>query len=108
MFTPAEFDPSGAVAPDGFRNRSTVMNLFDCPQRLLRLSNQLLSGGGAALLLGVLGAYGWAEHLSLGTLIGAHSLTILGPTLLKVGYVIRLLAEKPARAGAATACYCAV
>ena len=83
------------------------MNLFDCPQHLLRLSNQLLSIGCAALLLGVLGAYGWAEQLSLGTLIGAHSLTILGPTLLKVGYVMRLLAEKSAQPGAGTACYCA-
>lgn len=83
------------------------MNLFDCPQRLLRLSNQLLAFGGAALLLGILGAYGWAEQLSMGTLIGAHSLTILGPTLLKVGYVMRLLAEKPAQPGAGTACYCA-
>jgi hypothetical protein len=73
----------------------------------LRLSNQLLSIGCAALLLGVLGAYGWAEQLSLGTLIGAHSLTILGPTLLKVGYVMRLLAEKSAQPGAGTACYCA-
>ncbi|MDA7086640.1 transmembrane sensor/regulator PpyR [Pseudomonas sp. SA3-5] len=83
------------------------MSLFDCPQRLRRLSNQLLSSGGVALLLGVFGAYGWAEHLSLGTLVGAHSLTILGPALLKIGYVMRLLAEKPAPAGTATACYCA-
>ena len=73
------------------------MNLFDCPQRLLRLANRVLAAGAAGLLLGVLGAYGLEQQLGVPTLVGAHSLTVLGPALLKLGYVLRLNAQNRLR-----------
>lgn len=56
-----------------------MMLLFDRPVQSLRLANRLLGGGLALLLAGVL---------------GAHSLVILGPSLLKLGYVLRLAAQQ--------------
>ena len=54
----------------------------------------LLSGLDAALLLvGVVVAYGLDSRLSIGTQVAAHSAVILGPSLLKIGYVMRLLAQ---------------
>ena len=73
------------------------MNLFDCPQRLLHLANRVLAAGSAGLLVGVLGAYGLEQQLSVPALVGAHSLTVLGPALLKLGYVLRLNAQNRLR-----------
>lgn len=62
------------------------------PRNLLRLSSLVLSIGLAMLLAGVVLAYGLDLHLSIIELVGAHALTIIGPTLLKIGYVLRLIA----------------
>ncbi|MDA8484192.1 transmembrane sensor/regulator PpyR [Pseudomonas resinovorans] len=69
-----------------------MTSLFGCPQRLLQLSHLLLWTGLLQLLLGIAGAYYLDAHLGLLTLIGAHGLVILGPTLIKLGYVMRLTA----------------
>jgi hypothetical protein len=69
------------------------MSLFGCPQRLLCLANRVLAAGGVGLLVGLLGAYGLEQHLGVPALVGAHSLTVLGPALLKLGYVLRLNAQ---------------
>jgi len=47
----------------------------------------------AALLVGVVVAYGLDSRLSIATQVAAHSAVILGPSLLKIGYVMRLLAQ---------------
>lgn len=47
----------------------------------------------AMLLVGVVVAYGLDSRLSIGTQVAAHSAVILGPSLLKIGYVMRLLAQ---------------
>ncbi|MBB2496037.1 transmembrane sensor/regulator PpyR [Aquipseudomonas ullengensis] len=62
------------------------------PRNLLRLSSLVLSVGLALLLVGIVLAYGFDRHLSIVELVGAHALTIIGPTLLKIGYVMRLIA----------------
>lgn len=64
---------------------------------LSRLASSLLAGGTLLLLLGLGGAYLFDAQLSLGVQVGAHALTILGPALLKVGYVMRLLAQQGRR-----------
>lgn len=64
------------------------------PPQLLRLSSQLLLTG-----LGLLAAYGLESRLNLGSLVLAHSLTIVGPGLLKLGYVLRLAAQHGLRRG---------
>jgi hypothetical protein len=43
-------------------------------------------------LVGIILAYGCEAYLKLPELIGAHAMTILGPTAIKLGYVMRLLA----------------
>ncbi|KFX70761.1 transmembrane sensor/regulator PpyR [Pseudomonas taeanensis MS-3] len=71
-----------------------MSGFFSCPIRALRLANQLLVAGLLLLLLGLAGAYGLDKHLGLRLLVGAHALTILGPSLLKLGYVLRLAAQQ--------------
>lgn len=66
------------------------MSLFEHPQRLMALSGLLLIGGLAMLLVGVVLAYGLEARLSIPALLLAHLMTILGPTLIKLGYVLRL------------------
>ncbi|MNY74774.1 hypothetical protein D3C86_2138810 [compost metagenome] len=44
-----------------------------------------------ALIIGAVLAYGYDAYLSLPGLVMAHALTILGPTAIKLGYVMRLL-----------------
>ncbi|MFU6378839.1 transmembrane sensor/regulator PpyR [Metapseudomonas otitidis] len=61
-----------------------------CP--LLSLAHRLLAAGLALLLVGVVGAYGLDRYLALPAQVLAHGLVILGPTLIKVGYVIHLTA----------------
>ena len=65
---------------------------FESPHRVLKLSHLLLIGGLVMLITGIFLAYGFDAYLSLPQLIGAHALTILGPTAIKLGYVMRLLA----------------
>ena len=64
------------------------------PAQILRLSSQLLWSGLILLVLGVLAAYGLEKHLNVPTLVLAHSLTLLGPSILKIGYVLRLIAQQ--------------
>lgn len=71
-----------------------MSDFFTCPLRALRLANQLLGAGLLLLLLGLFGAYGLDARLGLRLLVGAHALTILGPSLLKLGYVLRLAAQQ--------------
>ena len=64
-----------------------------CPQQVLRIANQMLLVGLGLLLIGLVGAYGLERQLNMATLVMAHSLTIIGPGLLKLGYVLRLTAQ---------------
>lgn len=62
-------------------------------QNLLFLSNVTLAAGLVMLTAGIALAYVLDFHLSIGELVGAHALTILGPSAIKIGYVMRLLAS---------------
>ncbi|WP_161867500.1 MULTISPECIES: transmembrane sensor/regulator PpyR [Pseudomonas] len=64
------------------------------PMQILHLSSQLLWAGLVLLFLGVLAAYGLERHLNVPTLVLAHSLTLIGPSVLKIGYVLRLIAQE--------------
>ncbi|AYF86539.1 transmembrane sensor/regulator PpyR [Pseudomonas sp. JS3066] len=66
---------------------------FESPQRVHKLSSHLLISGMAMLVIGALLAYGFDAYLSMGWLVLAHLLTILGPTSIKLGYVLRLQAQ---------------
>ncbi|MDH4653773.1 MULTISPECIES: transmembrane sensor/regulator PpyR [unclassified Pseudomonas] len=70
-----------------------MISLFGCPQRLLQLSHLFLWTGLFQLVLGIAGAYYLDAYLGLLMLIGAHGMVILGPTLIKLGYVMRLTAQ---------------
>ena len=64
------------------------------PVQILHLSSQLLWSGLILLLVGLVAAYGLERHLNMPTLVLAHSLTLLGPSILKLGYVLRLIAQE--------------
>lgn len=64
------------------------------PHRLLIIANLSMAIGLILLLLGIAGAYLFDRHLALGAVVGCHALVILGPTALKIGYVMRLLAQR--------------
>ncbi|HEJ6304084.1 TPA: psl/pyoverdine operon transcriptional regulator PpyR [Pseudomonas aeruginosa] len=66
--------------------------LFDCPRRVLRIGHGLLAAGLALLVAGVIVAYFLDRYLNMPALVFSHALVILGPTLLKIGYVMRLSA----------------
>ena len=70
---------------------------FESPHRVLMLSHLLLVAGLVMLISGICLAYGLDAWLTLPQLIGAHALTILGPTAIKLGYVMRLLASNRLR-----------
>ncbi|VVO63004.1 hypothetical protein PS850_00912 [Pseudomonas fluorescens] len=70
-----------------------MFTFFESPQRTLKLSSQLLVCGMAMLVIGALLAYGLSDELPIACLVLAHLLTILGPTSIKIGYVIRLQAQ---------------
>jgi hypothetical protein len=84
-----------------------MTGLFGCPQRLLQLSHLFLWTGLVQLLLGLAGAYYLDAHLGLLMLVGSHGLVILGPTLIKLGYVMRLTSHYQMRKGAQELC-CAI
>lgn len=71
-----------------------MFEYFHCPQRLLRFSSRLLVAGVLLLSSGIAAAYGEFVTLGIGELIGAHVLIVLGPTLFKLGYVMRLAAQE--------------
>lgn len=64
------------------------------PLQILHLSSQLLWAGLILLLVGLLTAYGLEKQLNVLSLVLAHSLTLLGPSILKIGYVLRLVAQQ--------------
>ncbi|SUD38834.1 transmembrane sensor/regulator PpyR [Ectopseudomonas mendocina] len=64
------------------------------PLQILHLSSQLLWAGLILLLVGLVAAYGLEKHLNVPTLVLGHSLTLLGPSILKIGYVLRLVAQQ--------------
>ncbi|MHC8353942.1 transmembrane sensor/regulator PpyR [Pseudomonas sp. LB3P81] len=66
---------------------------FGNPQNVLHLSSKVLGMGLALLLAGIYGAYLYAGHLPIVVLVSMHTMTIIGPTLIKIGYVMRLLAQ---------------
>ncbi len=59
------------------------------------LSDLLLSGGVIATLGGILGAYLLVTPFGFGMAVQilSHMMTIIGPGVIKVGYVMRLAAE---------------
>ena len=67
-----------------------IYDFFDSAQRVLKLSNVLLLGGLIMLVAGIVLAYWLDAYLRLPQLVAAHALTILGPTAIKLGYVMRL------------------
>jgi hypothetical protein len=80
------------LAPAGARLKVIDMyDFFEYPSRVLMLSHVLLIGGLVALVVGAILAYGMEHELPLPCLIAAHAMTILGPTAIKLGYVMRLL-----------------
>lgn len=70
-----------------------MFHFFSNSRNVLRLSNRVLGIGLAMLLAGIYGAYLYGGHLSIVALVSLHAMTIIGPTLLKIGYVMRLLAQ---------------
>ena len=70
-----------------------MLNFFSSPQNVLHLSSRILGAGLAMLLAGIYGAYLYNGHLSIVVLVAMHAMTIVGPTLLKIGYVMRLLSQ---------------
>lgn len=68
-----------------------MFSFFESTYRVLKLSLALLLGGLIMLVVGAILAYGIDAHLTLPELVAAHALTILGPTAIKLGYVMRLV-----------------
>ncbi|MFJ4196785.1 transmembrane sensor/regulator PpyR [Pseudomonas sp. NPDC089534] len=71
-----------------------MLAFFESPLNVLHLSSRVLVAGLALLSVGLYGAYLHQGHLPLGLLVTMHTLTVIGPTLLKIGYVMRLVAER--------------
>jgi hypothetical protein len=70
-----------------------MFNYSLTPANVLRLSTRVLIIGLIMLLTGIIGAYVLDLQLTLVELVSLHAMTILGPTLLKIGYVMRLLSQ---------------
>jgi len=70
-----------------------MFNFFNNPVNVLSLSTRVLWTGLIMLLAGIIGAYLLDLHLNLVELVSLHAMTIVGPTLIKIGYVMRLLAQ---------------
>jgi hypothetical protein len=77
-----------------------MFDFFLNPANVLRLSTRVLWTGLIMLLTGILGAYLLDLHLNLFGLVGLHAMTIIGPTLIKIGYVMRLLSQHNLRKAA--------
>lgn len=70
-----------------------MFDFFSDPRNVLHLSSRVLGAGLALLVAGIYGAYLYDGHLPIVVLVSMHAMTIIGPTLLKIGYVLRLLAQ---------------
>jgi hypothetical protein len=66
---------------------------FSNPQNVLHLSSKILWAGLVLLLVGIYGAYLYTGYLPIAVQVLMHAGTIIGPTLIKIGYVMRLLAQ---------------
>lgn len=67
-----------------------MSGVLESPRKVFNLANNLVVSGVVILLVGVLGAYCFDEAIGLGLVVGSHMLTIVGPSLVKLGYVMRL------------------
>ena len=67
-----------------------MSGVLESPSKVFNLANSLVVSGVVILLVGVLGAYCFDEAIGLGLVVGSHMLTIVGPSLVKLGYVMRL------------------
>jgi multidrug transporter EmrE-like cation transporter len=74
-----------------------MFSFFESPLNVLHVSSRVLWLGLGLLLVGITGAYGLDAHFNLPTLVSLHALVIIGPTLLKLGYVLRLVAQHQLR-----------
>ena len=82
-----------------------MIELLGCPKKLLRLSSHLLIAGLVILLAGSIAGYGMESRLGIPALVLAHSGVVIGPTLLKLGYVARLVAQHYLAKAAEGACF---
>lgn len=80
-----------------------MFDFFNNPTHVLSLSTRVLWTGLIMLLAGIIGAYVLDLHLNLVELVSLHAMTIVGPTLIKIGYVMRLLAQHNLRKAQHTA-----
>ncbi len=67
-----------------------MSGVLKSPANVFNLAKNFILAGVAILIVGVLGAYGFDKQISLRLVVGAHMLTIVGPSLIKLGYVMRL------------------
>nr|WP_315446551.1 transmembrane sensor/regulator PpyR [uncultured Pseudomonas sp.] len=74
-----------------------MFTFFESPLNVLHLSSKVLVAGLIVLLAGIYGAYLYQGNMPIAPLVAMHAMTILGPTLLKIGYVMRLLAQYQTR-----------
>lgn len=70
-----------------------MFDFFNSPLNVLHLSSKVLGAGLVMLFAGIYGAYLYDGHMPIALLVAMHAMTIIGPTLLKIGYVMRLLAQ---------------
>ncbi|MVV50464.1 transmembrane sensor/regulator PpyR [Pseudomonas sp. PB120] len=70
-----------------------MFDFFSNPLSVLHLSSKVLVTGLAMLLAGIYGAYLYDGHMPIAVLVMMHAMTIIGPTLIKIGYVMRLLSQ---------------
>ena len=74
-----------------------MFTFFESPLNVLHQSSKVLVAGLIVLLAGIYGAYLYQGNMPIALLVAMHAMTILGPTLLKIGYVMRLLAQYQTR-----------
>ncbi|RIJ12841.1 transmembrane sensor/regulator PpyR [Pseudomonas sp. 91RF] len=70
-----------------------MFTFFESPLNVLHLSSKVLVAGLVMLLAGIYGAYLYQGHMPIALLVAMHAMTIVGPTLIKIGYVMRLLSQ---------------
>lgn len=71
-----------------------MLTIFHDARRTHVLGNATMATGLLLLALGVLGGYVIAAHLALWLQVMAHVVVIIGPTLIKIGYVMRINARQ--------------